>query len=948
MNSDRRPDPDALLDRVRREEAQAQRGRLTIFFGSCAGVGKTYGMLLAARIRQQQGKQVLLGVVETHGRSETRELLAGFAVLPPLRLEHRGKQLPEFDLDGALARQPDLILVDELAHSNAPGSRHSKRWQDVEELLTAGIDVYTTLNVQHLESLNDVVGQITGVRVGEKVPDRVFDQAAEVILVDLPPDELLQRLHAGKVYLAGEVARAAQNFFRKGNLIALRELALRRTADRVDAEMLDYRTARAIEQVWQAKERLLACVGPGPEGVRVVRATARLAANLKADWLAVSITTSPREEVPPSERERLLQALQVATDLGAETSLLSGTQLASTLLSFARTHNVSKLVVGKSTRSGWSRWLKPGLAEQLISQAQGLDLHVICHDPEAAPMRTAPPPKIAAARTRQRELQWDGPGTAASGALHPDGQESPKLGHLWAVLVCAAVTALAASLFPQIDLANVIMLYLLSVVLVTVRWGRGPGLNASWLSVAAFDFFFVPPRFSITVNDSQYLVTFAVMLAVALIISSLTSTLHNQTTEALERERRTAALYALTKDLSAALAIPQITAIARRHLDAVFFAQTFILLPDRQDKIGAEPERAAPPPFPVDLSVAQWVYDRQQPAGRGTDTLPSHQMLYLPLKAPLRTRGVLAISAAPAPRLDPPEQRLLATFAAQIALALERVHFLEVAQEAVVAMESERLRNSLLAAISHDLRTPLTAIVGLASTLTTADLDPANRTEMASSIHDEALRLSSLVANLLEMARLQSGGVRLNRQWQPLEEVVGSALRGSQRALAGHPVTVRLPPNLPLIAFDAVLIERVLCNLLENAAKYTPKESEITVSAKVEGHDVWVLVEDCGPGLPPGMGEKLFSKFTRGERAANQPGVGLGLAICRAIVEEHGGRIRAENLADHAGHPPGLCMKFSLPLSDPPAIPTAELETLMPEPADDSSVSSDHGVAGRG
>ena len=908
---DQRPDPDALLEKVQREEAEQRRGRLKIFFGGCAGVGKTYAMLVAAREQHDKGVDVAVGIAETHGRAETAVLLDGLDVLPRRQVAYRGRQLSEFDLDAALTRRPGLLLVDELAHSNMAGSRHPKRWQDVEELLAAGIDVYTTVNVQHLESLNDIVGQITGVRVWETVPDRVFDGAAEVALVDLPPDELLQRLKEGKVYLPDQAERAVQGFFRRGNLLALRELALRRTADRVDAQMRDYRADQSISQVWQAKERLMVCVGPGPGAERLVRSAARLAASLRADWLAVYVETPKLQRLSVERRDRTMKTLKLAQGLGAETASLSGTELVPTLLAYARGRNVSKLVIGRSSHSLLRRLLRPSPIDQLGGQLD-MDVYIVGHRHDEVATETLPRvPNLA----RERE----GPG---------------GLGYVWAAATCGATTFVAAGLLNVFHLANVVMLYLLGVVLVTIRFGRGPGMLLSLLNVAAFDLFFVAPRFSLSVADTQYLFTFALMLVVALIISNLTASLRYQARVAGYRERRAEALFDAGKALSSALTAGQIVQDSSTRLVGVFQARVSILLPDSRDRV-QQPVVAGGGDgllTETDLGLAQWVYDHQEPAGLGTDTLPANPVLYLPLRAPMRTRGVLAICPADSHAIFQPEQRrLLETFAAQIALALERVHYVEVAQDAVVSMEAERLSNALLAAISHDLRTPLTGLVGLSDTLAAAvgQCDSQTR-DIAAAIREETLRLSALVVNLLDMARMQTGGVTLDRQWQPIEEVVGSALRASARVLAGHRVETNLPADLPLVAFDAVLIERVLCNLLDNAAKYTPTGSRIGLAAGVQGDHLEVRVTDDGPGLPEGTEDRLFDKFTRGEKESARPGVGLGLAICRAIVQAHGGRIRAANRPDG-----GAQFSFTLPLGTPPSLEAPEPELLTkaePEP----------------
>jgi two-component system sensor histidine kinase KdpD len=911
-----RPDPDELLDKLQRDEEKRQRGRLKIFFGASAGVGKTYAMLQAARRRHDEGADVVVGIAETHGRTETAALLDGLDVLPLAHIEYRGRKLGEFDLDAALARKPQLILVDELAHSNVQGARHLKRWQDVYELLDAGIDVYTTVNVQHLESLNDVVGQITGIRVWETVPDRVFDRADEVTLVDLPAEELLDRMRDGKVYMPQQAERAVRNFFRKGNLIALRELALRRTADRVDAQMREYRADRSIQRIWQARERLLVCVGPGPEAPMLVRAAARLAASLKADWIAVYVETPALQRLPDARRERTLNALKLAAELGAETATLAAADAAVALIGYAQARNVSKLVAGASARTGVKRWLRRPLGERIAEKTADLDLTLIRASSERAGGEHRHLLNTTANAWRE----------ALSAARE---RRSPPRAYGFALLICAAITLLSSQLIDHIDLTNLVMLYLLGVIFAAVKLGRGPGVVLSFMSVAAFDFFFVPPRMSLSVSDTQYLLTFLGMLLTSLVISHLTSSLRREASVARRREQRTGAMYAMARELAAALTTEQIVGIGSRHVSEVFGARVAILLPDSVDQVKQkieDPDAAITLEGEMlDSDVGQWVYDQQKPAGHGTDTLPAAAALYLPLKAPMRTRGVLAVVMRDEGELDVPEQqRMLDAFAAQIALALERVHYVDIARDALVNMESERLRNSLLSAISHDLRTPLTTIVGFSSMLAQAPEAQPN-SELIEAIHEEALRMTGIVTNLLDMARLQAGSLQLNQQWTLLEETVGAALRACKRVLANHPVQVKLPADLPLLHLDAVLMERLFSNLFENAAKYTAPATPLTIGAQRLDADgksfVRVTVDDSGPGLPAGMEARVFEKFTRGEKESAKPGIGLGLAICRAIVEAHGGTIGALNRVSADGRVEGARFWFTLPVETPPDAP---------------------------
>ncbi len=880
-----RPDPDRLLADIATQRQQAARGKLKIFFGACPGVGKTYAMLQSLRQLRAEGKRVLVGVAETHGRVETARLLEDLPKLPLREIEYRGRKLYEFDLDAALASRPDLIAVDELAHSNVEGSRHRKRWQDVEELLAAGIHVHSTLNVQHLESLNDIVGRITGVRVRETVPDHVFDRADDVVVVDLPSDELLKRLAEGKVYFAEAAQRAREHFFRKGNLIALRELALRRAADRVDAQMRDYRNTRAIEAVWPTRERLLVGLAGTDDDERLVRDAARLARKLDADWIAAHVDLAQRWR-GKAARAALARTLELAASLGADTATLPGTNVADALVACARARNVNRLLLGHRPRSLWRFWHR-STADHIGRRHPDLDLIVIAR---GARRRV---PAISRG-LRMPRMKW--------------------LTYLWATLACFTATAVAAVLLRVFDLANVVMLFLLTVVGIALRGGRGPGAWAAFLAVACFDFFFVPPKLSMRVGDTQYIFTFVLMLGVALAIGQLTARLHHQARVASARERRAVLLARLSRELAGALVTEQIVEIALRDFGGGFHAGVGLALPDANDRVRA----VAANPIAIDESIAQWVFDHAQAAGAGTGTLSAARARYIPLKAPMRVRGVLALEFAEAePLREPEEQRLLEACCGQLALALERVHFVEVAQNTLVQIEGERMRNMLLSAMSHDLRTPLTTILGAAQTAETQLRDHAVAPLLA-SISEQARVMLRLIENLLDMARLQARGVELNRQWQSLEEILGSALRELREPLRAHPVKVRLPADLPLLEVDALLFGRVLVNLLENAAKHTPDGTPVEVHARGGNGNVIVEVSDAGPGLPDIAPEKLFDPFERGRKESAVAGIGLGLALARRIVEAHGGRIEARPRA-----PRGASFVITLPVPAQPRLEPA-------------------------
>ena len=946
---DSRPDPDALLAQIQTDDARAARGRLRIYFGASAGVGKTYAMLVAGRQLKAQGRDVLAGVIETHGRAETLAQLQGLPVLPRRAfsaVNMRERSLLEFDLDAALLRQPALILIDELAHSNVAGSRHPKRWQDVEELLGAGIDVYTTLNVQHLESLNDVVGGITGIRVQETLPDTVFDRADEVVMVDTPADELIGRLAAGKVYLPAQAERAARNFFRKGNLMALRELALRRTADRVEDDVQAYRVNESIDPVWKTEAALLCCIGPQAGGADVVRSAARLAQQLAVSWHAVYVETPALQRLGNAQRERILRTVKLAEELGATTAVLAAQDEAHALVEHARHHNLSKLILGRRVDRRAGRSDDPATPQRAAPSVCGRLWRRLARGRRLSRQLAQLAPEfdlIEVGRSQRAEAVAGTPAlreALATGAAPLRG----GMRYVWAGALCAATTALALPLLPLLDLANIVMLFLLAVVGAALRFGRGPAVLAAFLNVAAFDFFFVPPRMSFAVSDAQYLLTFAVMLVVGLVTGQLTAGLRYEARIASHREARSRALFEVARELSSVLLTQQCVVIAEAAIAREFRGRAHVFLLDMQDQL--QLPSSAPGEPTLDLGTAQWALAHNEAAGLGTDTLPGSAWLYLPLRAPMRTRGVLALQPEePRLLLVPEQRRQLETFAGLAATALERVHYVDVAQQATVQMESERLRNSLLSALSHDLRTPLAALYGLSDLLvnSAAALPPATQTaqtlalrDTAQAIHAEARRINAMVNNLLDMARLQSGTVRLKREWQPIEEVVGSALRSVGSVLADHQVGIELAPELPLVHIDAVLIERVLANLLENAAKYTPPGSAVTISARVATPDLLLTVSDNGPGLPAGREDALFEKFTRGERESATSGVGLGLAICRAIVEAHGGHIRVDP-ARADGPQRGARFSVSLPLGHPPPMPAVE-EAELALPCDGGAV----------
>ncbi len=891
--NDKRPNPDLLLTQVQAEEKAAKRGKLKIFFGACPGVGKTYAMLEAARAKKAEGIDVAVGLLETHGRKETAALLEGLEILPPQELEYRGTKLKEFDIDGALKRKPGILLVDELAHTNAEGSRHLKRWQDVQELLDLGTNVYSTLNVQHLESINDIVAQVTGVVVRETLPDKVLRMADEVELIDLPPDDLLKRLQEGKVYVPEAAQRAIHNFFRKGNLIALREMALRTTADRVGDQVQDYRRDKAITQTWATTDRILVCVSSNPASANLVRAAHRMAKSLRASWIALYVETPAQSRLPEQVRAHAIQHLRLAEQLGAETATLSGQNFAEEVMDYARERNVNKIFIGKPPRHSWRSLLRPSPVDELLRASGEIDVY-------ATQGETADPREKRRIQSGATIRKFDWPGYG------------------WALVTVAVSTAVAWALFPSVDLANLIMVYLLGILAVSYRQNLGPSTLASFLSVIAFDFFFVPPRFSFAVSDTQYIFMFIVMLLVGLSISNLTVRIRNQERFSRLRERRTNALYSLSKELASTWGTAQLLEIAVKHISEVFESSVIAFLPDENGRL--QVQTGAVQDFNLtakEMGVAHWAYDLGQMAGRGTDTLPGTEALYLPLLASGEPVGALGVKPAQPEKLLIPEQlHLLEAFAHQTALAVAADKLLQKQQQTQMQVETEKLRSSLLSSVSHDLRTPLAAITGSSSSLLQngESLPPPTRKDLLENIHDEAERLERLVNNLLEMTKLESGAIRPNKELNYPGEVIGSAIARMEKKLAARNVVTKIPSDLPLVPMDSLLIEQVVVNLLDNALKYTPKDAPIEISAKSENDRLVVEVADKGPGLPPEDLPHLFDKFYRGPQQGRTSGAGLGLSICKGFVQIHGGTIEAQNRPGG-----GAIFRFTIPLENNPA-----------------------------
>jgi two-component system, OmpR family, sensor histidine kinase KdpD len=873
-NSDRQ-NPEELLTAIEKSEARARRGRLKIFFGASAGVGKTYSMLESARGARASGVDVVVGYVEPHGRAETEALLEGLEQIAFLQVRYRGIARREFDLDAALKRAATITLVDELAHSNVsegvPSPRHAKRWQDIEELLAAGMNVWTTVNVQHLESLNDVVAGITGIRQQETIPDRIFDEADEVELIDLSPTDLLARLKAGKVYLTEQVGTATDRFFREPNLLALREMALRRTADRVDAAARAYGANERASKPWLARDRFLIAVAPDDQAEQLIRVGKRFADALDAEWLVVSVETPNMLKLGEQARNRRINVLRLAESLGAQTVTLDGPSASLALSQYAKLRNITRIVVGEPKRTGWKALFKPSTATKLVRAGGGCDVSV-----------------IARRETSRKQAS----------RLDVESPTEIRWSRYWAAIaISLACTGLAALMYPYFALTNLVMVYLLGATIAALRLGRGPASLAALVNVVAFDFFFVPPRFTLAVADFQYVVTFGVMLAVTLVIGSLVANVRAQTRVAGARERRTSLLYGMSRELAATRSLENLAGVAVKHVAETFASLAVVLVPDKDGHL--HPPQSAPLVGSLrgaDLSVAQWVFDHSAPAGLGTDTLPGAAGQYLPLKGTGRTLGVLAVQPTQRRRLLLPEQRhLLETFASQIGLALERAELAEDAEVSRLTAETESLRNTLLASISHDLRTPLAVIAGASSALNDSSLvfDLQSRCRLTASIEQKAQEMSEIISNVLDLMRFEAGNVALRRDWESIDDLVGLALMRLDARLKDHIVDINLPADLMSVYVDAPLITQVLTNLLDNAAKHTPPGTTIRISAIPETHGIQMIVDDTGPSLPAGDPERLFAKFQRGRDESNTGGAGLGLAICRAIITAHGGTISA-------------------------------------------------------
>lgn len=882
MNDAPRPNPDSLLDLVSHDRSLSARGRLKLFFGASAGVGKTYAMLAEAQRKLAEGLDVVVGVVETHGRQETTALLEGIPQIPRLEIAHRGVQISEFDLEAALERKPSLILMDELAHSNAPGSRHPKRWQDVEELLSQGIDVYTTLNVQHLESINDMVARLTGVVVRETVPDSVFDAADEIALIDIPSDELLKRLHEGKVYITqGANKRAAENFFKKPNLIALREMALRRTAERVDAESDVLTSARGAREA-QLGQKILVCVGHDALSTQVIRRAKRMAIRAKAPWFALYVETGRHERLSEKSKLQADRNLRLAEKLGAHILRLPGSSAADEILNYAASHGITRIVVGHTRRPQAIRWLRGALSTELVNQGAGFEITTVTEEPSQE--------DSAYASFWQRHFG------------------SPSR-YLLAAGVLAAATIIGFPFRGMTDADDLTMVYLTGIVVVAAWLGTGPSILATFLSVAAFNFFFIPPYYTFDFYHKGYYFTFLVMLITSFIVGSLAAKLSLQARQSRKREAETSALYSFTRELSTLRGVDNMIDAALKHLREVFGMEAviFALKDDRLTPTPAE----SPARELKEESVARWVMQNGQIAGRNTDTLPSARGLYAPMNAEGETLGVLGL-IPPQEGYEFPSAEVsqLETFASLIASAFGRTIRADAAELRRIEAEREKLRSVMLSSISHDLRTPLASIHGAASSLLMSQEHLSDKVHSClNSIQSQSSRLTRIVNNLLDITRLELGQLSLNRQPYYLEEVIGAALAQVEDMKEERDIAVACDVKDMLIEMDGILIEQVFVNLLENAIKFTSVKGMIRIRVTRHAVGVLISVEDNGRGIPESIAQRVFDKFYTFEDYAGA-GSGLGLAICRAIIELHHGTIWADQNAMG-----GATLLFTLPAS---------------------------------
>ncbi|MGE0255601.1 MAG: DUF4118 domain-containing protein [Alphaproteobacteria bacterium] len=889
-----RPAPDVLLEEAKKEG----RGRLKVFLGAYPGVGKTYSMLEAAQERRREGIDVVVAVVETHGRVETERLLHGLDILPRKRHLYRGRVFGEMDIDAVLQRRPKLAIVDEFAHSNVPGTRHAKRWQDVEELLAAGIDVYTTLNIQHLDSLNDVVARISRVRVRETVPDKVLELADEIELIDLPPDDLIQRLREGKVYVAHQIGRAIRHFFSKGNLTAFRELAMRVAAERVDAQMINFMRAHAIAGPWPTQDRLLVCINESPVSKQLVRAARRMADRARIPWIVTYVQTPGHESLPNDAKDRIAEALRFAESLGAETTTLHAeSDMADELLRFARARNVTRLVIGRPRKRRLAAFFRENVAERLLRKADSFEVTIVAPAAEDGPG------------------QWIEPGKPS---LRLDAKA-----YGLATAIIAAASVAAFGVWSYLPLPNVSLVFVVGVLVVAIRFGLWPSLYASLISFLTYNFLFTEPYYTFNVLHEGELSTILFFLIVAVLVGNLAARLKAQVEAMRTAARRTSNLFDFSRRIVAAASLDDVLWAAVHHVASTLQCHALVLM--QKDGESLDIAAGFPPEDTLsskDRGAAEWAWQHGLVTGWGSDTLPTADWQFLPLKTQRGPVGLLAISFADRSRqasLDPEQRRLIDALVDQVAVAIERTRLATDIEEARILTETERLRSALLSSVSHDLRTPLVAIIGSATSLASHSdkLSDADRDELLQTILGEGERLNRFVQNLLDMTRLGYGALQPNKEWADLREIAGRAARRLEKLLRRHRVDIDIPFDLPVVKVDPVLIEQVLVNLLDNAAKYSPPGSRIVVASRRVGDSLVTRVSDEGRGIPPESREAVFDVFYRvhaGDRQA--AGTGLGLSICRGLIEAHGGTI----VAGVGPGDQGTTIEFTLPLEPLPTI----------------------------
>jgi two-component system sensor histidine kinase KdpD len=875
FQQDQRPSPDALLQGANRDTS----GRLKIFLGAAPGVGKTYEMLLSGRRRMVDGVDVVIGVVETHGRAETLALVEGYEVIPRVKRDYRGRMLEEMDIDAILQRRPQLVLVDELAHTNVEGSRHPKRYLDVEELLANGIDVYTTLNIQHVESLNDVVAQITRIRVRETVPDRIIDRADDIEIIDLTPDDLLRRLQEGKVYLPKTAHRAMQNYFSPGNLTALRELALRRTAQRVDDQLLTHMQANAIPGPWAAGDRLLVCINEEARGAALIRYARRQAERLRATWAAVYVETPKALSLSEKQKNTVAATLRLAEQLGGEAITIPGEDVARDILRYASARNYGHIVIGKPHKPRWRELLEGSVSHSLIRYAGDISVHIISGTEREAPA----PHNVAHARTSKFEF----------------------LPYLLVTGYVSLAVAVGMVMHRILDVRNIALAFLMAVMASAVTAGLWPALFASVVSAFAFNFFFLDPLYTLDISDPESVIALIFFLVMAVIASNLTARVQRQGVVARLRARATEDLYLFARKLAATGTLDDVLWATAHQIASMLKVRVVILMPEE----GTIAVRAGYPPddtlVDADIAAAHWAWEHDRPAGRGADTLPGAKRLYMPLKTARRAIGVIGLdNDGKGPILTPEQQRLFDALADQAAVAIERIELVADVDKAKLAVETDRLRSALLTSLSHDLKTPLSSIMGAAGTLKDYDasLPPEDRSELLTTVLDESDRLNRFIKNLLDMTQIESGAMEPNASLYYVGDVVGTVLRRADKILAQHDTDIHIPSDLPMIRFDPVLFEQVLFNLLDNAAKYAPEGSTIKLQSHVDGAVLLVQIIDEGPGIPEEDMERIFDSFYRVRKSDQvRAGTGLGLSICRGFVEAMGGTITATNRHDRSG-----------------------------------------------